>query len=56
MLPLFLRNVGFALKIQLHHCNPAYQLHLRKPSHKRIKTFLNIPGWLAFWLSDPQLT
>ena len=32
MLPLFLRSVGFALKIQLHHCNPAYQLLRQKPS------------------------
>ena len=34
MLPLFLRNAGFVLKIQLHNCHPAYQLHRWKPSQK----------------------
>ena len=32
MLPLFRRSVGRFLKIQLHHCNPAYQLLPEKPS------------------------
>ena len=32
MLPLLRRSVGFALKIQLHNCHPAYQLLLQKPS------------------------
>ena len=41
MLPLFLRNVGRALKIQLHNCNPAYQLHRRKPSQNPIGTLQN---------------
>jgi hypothetical protein len=34
MLPLFLRSVGLALKIQLHNCHPAYQLLPEKPSQK----------------------
>ena len=32
MLPLFRRSGGFALKIQLHNCHPAYQLNPQKPS------------------------
>ena len=32
MLPLFRRSVGPLLKIQLQHCNPAYQLLRQKPS------------------------
>ena len=55
MLPLFRRNAGFALKIQLHNCNPAYQLLPEKPSQNPICTLQNTPGWLAFWLSPPQL-
>ena len=55
MLPLFLRSVGFALKIQLQNCNPAYQLLLEKPSQNPICTLQNHPGWLAFWLTDLQL-
>ena len=36
MLPLFLRSVGFFLKMELQHCNPAYQLLHEKPSPKRV--------------------
>ena len=55
MLPLFLRNVGRFLKIQLQHWDPAYQLLHEKPSQNTICTLQNHPGWLVFWLSPPQL-
>ena len=55
MLPLFLRSAGFVLKIQLQHWDLAYQLLLQKPSQKPIRTLQNTPGWLAFWLTAPQL-
>ena len=48
MLPLFRRSVGFFLKIQLQHCNPAYQLLHEKPSQNPICTLQNHPGWLVF--------
>ena len=38
MLPLFRRNVGLFLKMQLQHCNPAYQLLPEKPSQNPICT------------------
>ena len=56
MLPLFLRKVGRFLKIQLQHWDLAYQLLLQKPSQNPICTLQNHPGWLVFWLTDPQLT
>ena len=55
MLPLFRRNAGFVLKIQLHHCHPAYQLNRKKPSQNPICTLQNTTGWLVFWLTPPQL-
>jgi hypothetical protein len=36
MLPLFRRSVGFFLKIQLQHLDPAYQIHRWKPSQNPI--------------------
>ena len=56
MLPLFLLNVGRFLKIHFPHWAPAYQLYRRKPSQKRLQALQNTTGWLAFWLTHPQLT
>ena len=57
MLPLFRRSVGLALKIQLHNCNPAYQLHRRKPSQNpsaRSKTTLVGSSFGSLTSSHPE--
>ena len=57
MLPLFRRNVGRALKIQLHHCNPAYQLLPEKPSQnpsEPSKTPLVGSSFGSLPLNDPE--